>query len=387
MPRFPQPSPTTRTLSFNVFSDLVEKAAGRPGLIPLHVGDTYRDPPPDAVGEHLRIESHPGLYNYAPVQGEPSLLGAVRRSLETRGGRDVDPSCLQIVAGATSGLSVIAAALFDPGDEVIVPGPYWPLIRGILASRGAVPMEVPFFNRLDENHFDPIAALEGQISDRTAAIYVNSPNNPTGKTLGPAFFDGLADLARRYDLWVIADEAYEELWYGADRPTAAWANPDLVDRVIACHTFSKGYGMAGARVGYVHGPEEAMTAIRSVQTFQTYCAPRPMQIAAARALTDGAEWVEGSRRLYARAGQMAAEALEVPAPEGGTFLFFDASRLLASGEDTMDLLARCLKHDVLLTPGSASGSDYGTWLRLCFTVVPPAELEIALGKVRQALRL
>jgi N-succinyldiaminopimelate aminotransferase len=125
-----------------------------------------------------------------------------------RDGVELDPECLQVMPGATAGLAVAVAALLAPGDELVLPSPFWPLIRGIVASRGCDPVEVPFFTRLSEPGFDPEAALERAVTPRTAAIYLNDPNNPTGRVLPPEVLDAVARVARRHDLWVIADVAY-----------------------------------------------------------------------------------------------------------------------------------------------------------------------------------
>jgi N-succinyldiaminopimelate aminotransferase len=287
--------------------------------------------------------------------------------------------------GATAGLAIVAAALLEPGDEVLLPSPFWPLIRGIVASRGCAPVEVPFFTRLGETGFDPEAALEAAIGPRTAALYVNSPHNPTGRVLRGSVVDAVARVAARHDLWVLADEAYEELNYGEPTP-AIWARDDLRDRTVAVHTFSKSYALAGARVGYAHGPPEAMQAIRGVQAFTNYCAARPMQLAAVRALEEGDGWLAAAREAYRGAAIAAASAVGVSVPEAGTFLVFDAAPHFAPGEGLDGFLKRCLDAGVLLTPGDAIGRDFATWVRLCFTAVPPDQLEEALARLAPVLR-
>ena len=387
MPRHPRIAPTASSLSDNVFSALVAKARGRAGPIyPLHVGDTWLDPPEVARAEAQRSTDHARLHNYAPVQGEPAFLDAIEEHLVRKAqGRAVpDRESIQVMSGATAGLSVVCETLLDPGDEVLLPSPFWPLIRGMIAARGARPVEIPFFTRLDEPGFDAEAILEAQVTPRTVALYVNTPHNPTSRVLPPAVVDAMVRVARRHDLWVLCDEAYEELFFAEVAPPV-WAHPELRERAIATHTLSKGFGLAGARVGFTHGPPEVMRAIRGMQTFQTYCAPRPMQLGAARALREGGPWLAEARAHYAEAGRRAAAALGVPAPEGGTFLFFDASRFLREGETLMGFLERCLDAGVLLTPGTASGRDYVTWARLCFTSVPPTDLDRALERLRAVL--
>jgi N-succinyldiaminopimelate aminotransferase len=385
MARFPAPSATTASLSHDVYSSLAARARGRRPVYALQVGDTWLEPPECARAEAQRTADHPRLHCYAPVQGEPALLAAIEARLLARCGERVDREDLQVMLGATGGLSVVADALLDPGDEVIVLAPFWPLIRGIVASRGAVPVEVPVFDRLGASGFDPEAAVARAVTARTAALYVNTPNNPTGRALPPDVVDALGRLAKRHGLWVLSDDVYEDLCYGERRPPI-WSHRDLRDRTIATHSVSKAWALAGARVGFTHGPSRIMPAIRSVQTYRTYCAPRPLQFAAARALSEADGWLAGARAAYADAGRRASAALRLPAPEAGSFLFFDVSPFLRPGETLAGFLERCLDEaNVLLTPGTAAGAAYGTFVRLCFTALPPAELDEALAGLRRVL--
>jgi N-succinyldiaminopimelate aminotransferase len=381
MPRHPRIAATSNGLSDRVYSVLAERARSMPGPVyPLHVGDTWLEPLPQARAESQRAADHPRLHGYSPLQGEPALLAAIRARIAARHGTELDPECLQVMPGATGGLAMVIAALLEPGDELLLPSPFWPLIRGIAASRGCAAVEVPFYTRLGEAGFDPEAALERAITGRTAAIYVNSPHNPTGRVLQDDVVGAIARVAARHDLWVIADEAYEDLVY-AGSPRPIWLREELAERTVATHTLSKSYALAGARVGYTHGPPSAMQAVRGVQAFNNYCAARPMQLAAARAIAEGDAWLADARRAYADAGRAAAATVGAPVPEAGTFLFFDAAPFFVPGEGLDGFLERCLAAGVLLTPGPACGRHYATWVRLCFTAIPPAELREALGRL------
>jgi N-succinyldiaminopimelate aminotransferase len=188
----------------------------------------------------------------------------------------------------------------------------------------------------------------------------------------------------RHGLWVISDEVYEELWFD-EEPASAWMHPRLRSRSVVVHSVSKAYGLAGARVGFVHGPAAAMQAIRGVQTFVTYCAPRPFQLAAAKVLTEGRGWIASTRAHYRELAHRAADALDVPRPPGGTFLFVDTRGRRRDGESAFAFLERCVDRGVLLTPGTASGKDFEDWVRLCFTTLPPDDLHEALARLRQVL--
>jgi len=388
MPRFPNVSEHAHSVSHRVYSDLEQRAlASNDQIYRLHIGDTYRDPVAAARAERQLSAEHPGLHRYAPVHGEPSLIDAFLSYVHGRHGETLNRDLVQVMSGATAGLSVVCQVLLEPGDEVLLPSPFWPLSRGIIATKGAVPVQVPFYTRLDEPGFDVETIFENAVTDRTVALYINTPSNPSGRVLSNATIDAMLRVAKRHDLWVLCDEAYEEIYFDAEPPDAVWKHADIRDRAIAFHTLSKTYGLAGARVGFTHGPESVMTAVRGMQTFHTYCAPRPMQFGAVEALRQGSAWVDESRTVYRDAGYEAADALGVPRPEGGTFLFMNVSEQLNLGDtDCATFLERCADQGVLLTPGRSCGADYPKWVRLCFTSVPPAQLTAALEKLAPLFR-
>ena len=387
MPSFPNAADTTDGLKSYVFTALRQRISDHPGpLFRLHIGDTYLDPVTSAQCESLKTGELEGLHRYAPVQGLPELLDAIEDKLKRRAGVEVPRANIQVTAGATGGLSIACQALLNVGDEVLLPAPFWPLSSGIVGARGGKAVQLPFYDRLDDPDFDVEATLEAAVTSKTVAIYLNSPNNPTGAVIDDDALAAIARVAERHDLWILSDEVYEDLWLGDTPPVPLWTRPDFIERCVVIHSLSKGYGLAGARVGYIHGPEAAMGAIRAVQTFHTYCAARPMQVAAARALNEGDGWLEDARKRYRAAGEMASEALSLPMPAGGTFLFFDASPWLEpEDEDVMPLLHRCLDAGVIATPGGASGEHYQRWMRVCFTCVAPDELASGLALLREVL--
>ena len=387
MPSHPGVAASTQSLTTYVFSALRQRIIEHPGpLYRLHIGDTWKEPLAAARAEAQREAEHPGLHRYPPVHGVPALLDAIERKIARRTGVEVPRSAIQVSAGATGGISCTIQALLNPGDEVVILAPFWPLVRGIVASRGGVPVELPFYDLVGTEGFDPEAALEAAVTERTVAIYVNVPSNPTGTVFGPDEIAALARVADRYGLWVLSDEVYEDLWYTDAPPRPLWTYDGLLERTFAVHSMSKGYGLAGARIGYVHGPEEPMRAVRAVMTFQAYSANRPLQVGAARALDEGDAWLAETRGQYHAAAEKVAGVLGVPVPAGGTFLFVDASRWMRPGEaDAIPFLHRLLDAGVVFTAGAASGSAYGRYVRVCYTTLPPAELDVALARVEEVL--
>ena len=387
MPRYPGLARAADGLSSGVYESLLDIAQqNAPEVFRLNVGDSYLSPAPSARSEQLTTARFGGLHNYAPVRGEPALLDAIEADLAARD-RPVARDRLQITAGATSGLDLCCRTLLRPGDEVILPSPYWPLIRGMIRASGATPIELPIFPQLREPGFDLAQALERVVSERTVGIYLNSPHNPTGVVLTAGEIDAIARVVTRHGLWVFSDEAYDQLHF-AERPgPAVWQHPQIAPRAMVAHTFSKTHGLAGARVGFVHGPSDAMQALSALQTHATYCAARPMQLLAAEALTttDGRAWPAIARQSYRAAAEKATRALGLPCPEAGTFVLFDLRPHLRGEEEPSELLARIATAGVVLTPGAATGHDYSDYARLCYTAVTPQVLDRALAALSGVL--
>ena len=377
MPRHPRASSTVTGMAGGVFSRLAHRIAalGDAGeeVYPLHVGDTWRAPAAGARMEDLREAEHPGLHRYTRPMGHPVLVAALS---ERRG---VAPERILVTAGATGGLAAAAGALLDPGDEVLVLAPFWPLIPGIVCAARGVPVEVPFYDRagsVDER-------LAPHVTGRTAAIYLNTPSNPAGTVLDAGTLRAIAAFARAHDLWIWSDEVYEDYAYAAPHVPMA---PFAPERTLTACSFSKAYGMAGNRCGFVVGPDDpaVMGELRKVSIHSFYAASTASQLAAARVLEVGGGWLAASRAAHAEAGGAAARRLGVPPPQGGTFLFLDVSEHLDErGEH--GFLVRCIERNLVLAPGSSCGAAYAGHVRLCFTSAEPAVVARGVDVLAQLL--
>jgi aspartate/methionine/tyrosine aminotransferase len=382
MPRPPKPSEAVAAVPGAPFSPLAARAreSGRK-VAALHVGDTWMEPFAGARMEALRTAEHAGMHRYCETAGIPPLVDAVLEKLRTRNALPVEREGVIVTAGATSGLSCAVGALADPGEEVLILAPFWPLVRGIVRAQRAVPVEVPFFDRV-HSPADAVAAIEERVSPRAVALYFSSPSNPSGRVLARETLAAIAELARRRDLWILSDEVYEDYVYRGEHVSIGTLAPE---RTISVFSFSKAYGMAGNRVGSLAGPREIVGEIHKLQIHSSYHAPTAAQLAALAALRGGGEWVAEARASYRAAGDDAAAVLGLAAPEGSMFLFADvAARLDERGlagflEDAFDA-------GVLVAPGSSSGAAYGSWIRLCYSAVPPADAADAVRRLAGVLR-
>ncbi len=367
MPRHPAFAPSVTAMSGAVYSALAHRLASHAGeVFPLHIGDTWLEPAEGCRMEDLRVADHPGMHRYAPVQGLPVLLDAVVDRQRERTGLAVERSEVLITAGATGGLGAVVGGLLAPGDEVVILAPHWPLIAGIVRSFHGTPVQVPFYGVAT----DPGTAAEvvrAAVTERTVALYVSTPSNPTGQVLPESWLAALAELARELDLWLLSDECYEDYQYAG---THAYTRPLAPERTFATHSFSKAYGMAGNRCGYVVGPAAGIDQLRKVSTHTFYSTPTAAQLAAVRAL-DGAgdAWIAMVKPQYEALGRYAAARLGVPAPYGSTFVFLDVADQL--GEDGLGgFLGRCVDRGLLVAPGPSFG-PYPTHIRVCFTCAEP----------------
>jgi N-succinyldiaminopimelate aminotransferase len=330
--------------------------------------------------EALRAAEHPGMHRYCETRGIAPLVAALREKLRRRNGLPAEREGVLVTAGATSGIACSVGAIADPGEEVLILAPFWPLVRGIVRSQRAVPVEVPFFDRVGSAS-EALAAVEERLSPRSVALYFSSPSNPTGRVLPRPWLEALADWARRRDLWLLSDEVYEDYVYRGEHVSIGSLAPE---RTLSVYSFSKAYGMAGNRVGYLAGPREIVGEIHKLQVHSSYHAPTAAQLAALRALEGGDAWLEEARACYRAAGEDAARALGLPAPEGSMFLFVDVAACL-DARGLPGFLEDCLAEGVLVAPGSSSGEAYGSWVRLCYSSVPPDEAARAVRRLARAL--
>jgi N-succinyldiaminopimelate aminotransferase len=351
------------------------------GACPLNVGDTWMEPFVGGRMEDLRQADHPGLNRYSPPRGLPALVDALVEKLRSRNRLPCERSSVLVAGGATGALSTAVGMLAAPGEEVLILAPFWPLIRGIVQSFRATPAEVPFYDRVDSAEA-AVAAVRARLTARSVALYVSTPSNPTGRVIPSDWLETLADFARREDLWLISDEVYEDYLYAGEHVSVARFAPE---RSLTAFSFSKAYGMAGIRTGYLVGPAEAVAHAEKIATHTFYCAPTAGQIAGLRALSDGGPWIEQARRSYRGVAVETAAALGLPPPQGSTFHFVDVSRHL-DDRGIAGFLEDCLDDGVALAPGASCGEAYGEWVRLCYTAAPPEAVIAAVNKLAERLR-
>jgi len=371
MPRFPDITPTVSNMKGSPYSALAHRLASHQGrTFPLHVGDTWMEPPVGARMEDVLTEQHPGMHRYANTHGLPALVDALAERVQARSGQHTDRANVLVTAGGTGGLCAAAGVLVSPGDEVLIAAPHWPLIAGHVRCFGGKAVQVPLVGQATTPE-QAVACFAEHLTDKTVAIYLNTPNNPTGAVYPRAWLEAIVRWAESQDLWIWSDEVYEDYVFEGEH---TYIRPLAPERTLSAFSFSKAYGMAGNRVGYLVGPDALIGHIQKVTTHTYYQAPTSAQLAALKVLGPlGDDWVSQAFEKYRDLGRMAAERLGMDAPGGSTFLFLDVAEHLDE-RGLNGLLEDLVGQGLLVAPGPSFG-PYPTHIRVCFTCAPPDVVE------------
>lgn len=347
--------------------DIIDFTIGEPDLdTPAHVVDA-------AVAALRRGETH-----YTPTAGIEPLRELIAEKLGRDSGLSLSSESVIVGSGAKQLIHDALMASVDPGDEVILPAPYWVSYPDMVKLAGGVPVVVPCAES-DAFKLAP-AALEAAITPRTRWLILNSPNNPSGAVYGRSELQALAAILERHpQVMLMTDDIYEHLTYdGIRHVNMASVAPGLADRTLFVGGFSKSYAMTGWRVGYACGPLELVRAIGKLIGQSTTCASSVSQAAAVAALQGSQDFIEETRAIYqARRDLMhgivsSIDGVRVARPEGAFYLFPDVSGLVGrrapSGEvigSDADLVMYLLDHaNVAVIDGGPYGMS--PYLRLSY---------------------
>jgi aspartate aminotransferase len=364
----------------------------------INVYDFSLGEPDFLTPEHIRAAAvtamNRGATRYTPANGTPELRGAVARFYQKTYGLRCTAEQVLISNGAKHSIHNALAALVGPGDEVIIPTPYWVSYSDLVQMTGADYVLVP--TRLEDGFKMTPAQFRAALTPRSKLLMLNSPSNPTGSVYTRGELEALADIVLESNLAVISDEIYEKLVFGNARATCfATLRPRLEERTITISGASKTYAMTGWRMGWAVGPAHAIKAMGNVQSQQTGCPCSISQAAALAALEGDQGCVEQMRREFEARRDLVFERLSrIPGlrcfrPDGAFYAFFDVSghfgRTLA-GRAVSDSTSFCLAAlegaHVNLVPGAAFGA--GDFVRLSYAA-SREQLQGGLDRLEQFL--
>lgn len=351
------------------------KAAGR-RILSLASGDPNIPTDPRIIeAAHTALKA--GDTRYGPVLGDPKLRAALAAHEKRRSGAQYDEADIIVTPGGKFALLTALMGIVEPGAEVLVPEPGWVSYGPCVELSAGRPVLLPMLDRID------LPTLEAAVTERTVAVIVNSPVNPTGRVITQKEIDGLVDLAERHSLWIVFDQVYSDLVHDASFPTPQ-GTPKGRAFTFVIDSFSKTFGMTGWRLGYLAVPPGLSKPISRFIQHSIYCVPGAVQAAGLKALEIYDEVVPGYRAMFRRRQHDAAARLDaVPgiscvAPDASFYLFPSVA-----AEDR-GLAARWLdQHDVATVPGSAFGSTGSGHLRLTVTA-SDKEIDEALSRIAAA---
>jgi aspartate aminotransferase len=375
-----------------VFRRVAELRAQGVSLISLAVGEPDFEPPLH-VRQAAQRALDSGPFGYTATAGLAQLRAAICAESRARRGVGSDYTLDQVVvsAGAKHALFNVAHALYDPGDEVIIPTPSWVSYSEQARLAGARPVFVE--TTPDTDFLLQPEALEAAITERSKALVLCSPNNPTGAAYGEKELRALADvLAKHPKLWVIVDEIYAELCYdGFTAPSLCEVAPELRERLVVIDGVSKTYAMTGFRVGWSLSPRPLARACETLQSQTTTSIATVAQLAALAALGGGKQHVVEMREQYRQrrdrliGGLRAIPGLKCNLPRGAFYAFVDVRSWLGKTARGVKLeddvqLANWLLEQVRLAvvPGAAFGAP--GFLRLSYAT-SQAELDAAVERL------
>ena len=361
------------------------EAAGRQ-VIHLQIGEPDGATPPHVVEAAVRA-LHDGQTRYVNPAGLPALRDAIAASLAWRGVRGPGAEHIVVVPGAKPMVFYALLAVLEAGDEVLVPDPGFPIYPSVVRFAGAVPVRYPLddLGGLDAERLAPL------IGPRTRALVVNLPGNSTGGVATTDALHAIAELALRHDLVVISDEVYGRIRYDGRSDSIA-ALPGLLERTIIVDSFSKAYNMTGWRLGFGVLPATLVERVTTLVVNGTSCTPPFVQLAGVAALTGPQDGVTTAvarlerRRDWLVDGLNGLPGIRCERTQGAFYAFPDVRQVEErAGLTTRELAARLLEeYDVAVLPGTDFGPGGAGHLRLSFAV-PPAELDLALERIRECV--
>jgi len=357
-------------LAPTIFHQLQAMAAEEKGIISLGPGEPDFNTPKHIL-DKLKSELYKGHTHYTAPNGRKDLRLEIARKLKRKNSIIANPDNeIMVTCGSTEGLLLGLAAILDPTEEILVPDPgyfaYGSMIEFLDGEATAYPLH-------EDTGFQPDPdEIKKLVSRKTKAIIINTPSNPTGTVFKRSFLEEIADIAIDKDLYVLSDEAYEDIVYEPAKHVSMGSLNGMEKNAISFFSFSKSYAMAGFRVGYAAGPAEAMESMTRSHLYSSICAPNLSQVAALHALKGPQRDVERMRKDYGKRREFVLkrleeiDGLEVEVnPEGAFYAFprFDSDLGMDSVEFSKFLIK---KAKTITIPGSEFGRNGEGFIRMSY---------------------
>lgn len=359
----------------------------RDDIISLGLGEPDMDTP-NFIKQAAHDALDSGFNRYTTNAGIIELRRAIADKYQTEQGIRYDPETEVIVTvGGINAIHLAILSLINPGDEVLLPDPFFVAFEPCVIMAGGRAVHVPL--REEHGFRLQVADLAAAMTPRSKMVVVNTPHNPTGAVLSREDLEQIAQFAQANDLFVLADEVYEKLVYGVPHVSMAGL-PGMLERTITINSFSKAYCMCGMRIGYAAAHHSIIEQMNKLQQFNSVHAPSYSQKAAYTALTGNQDFLRAMvaefdrRREYVLGRLASIEGLHCATPQGTFYCFINIADLGHSSEDIFRML---LDHGhLVVVPGSALGTYGEGYIRLSYTV-PMERLTVAMDRLEETVAL
>ena len=367
---------------------LFDLAAGIENVISLGIGEPDFDTP-EHIKEYAKEALDKGYTHYGPNAGLPMLREAIARKLKKQNSIEADPkSEIMVLVGANQAFLMGLATFLKDGEEVLIPSPMFVSYAPAVILAGGKPVEVPTY---EENEFRlSVDDLEKNVTDKTRALIINTPNNPTGAVLTKKDLEEIADFAVEHDLIVLSDEVYEHFVYDGVKNHSIASLDGMFERTITINGFSKTFAMTGWRLGFVAAPSWIIEKMTRFQMYNATCPVTFVQYAAAKALEDERSWkaVEDMRKEYDRRRNLVWKRLNemgLPTvkPKGAFYIFPRIKDTGLTDKEFSELMLKEAK--VAVVPGSAFGKAGEGYIRISYATAYE-KLEEAMDRMEKVLK-
>ena len=379
-------SPQARRAPESGIVEIFNHARHREGLIPLWVGEGD-SPTPQFIRDAAIASLEAGHTFYTYQRGIPDLRRALSDYYVRHFGKRLPDEHFYVVGSGMQAIKLSVEALAAPGDEIVYLSPAWPNFAAAidLASARSVPVELDFSDGCWSLDIDRVRAA---ITPRTRVLFVNTPSNPCGWTATHEDLKELLALARRHDLWIIADEIYALYFYNADRAPSFLDIMEADDKILFVNSFSKNWSMTGWRVGWIVAPPALGQVIENLVQYSTSGVPEFVQRGAVAALDEGDVVIRDNYEKALKSRDILCDAListnrvATLKPDGALYAFLRIDGVEDSKAAAFDIVD---KTGVGLAPGTAFGPGGGPFMRACF-LRDPAQVATAAERLAAYIR-
>jgi aspartate/methionine/tyrosine aminotransferase len=365
----------------------VELAEGGADIIRVDQGAVDLVPPAAFTDRVIASLSDPDVHGYAPDPGLPGLRAALARYGADRFGVEWDSDTeIVVTPGANQACFAALLAIAGPGEEVLLPSPWYFNHAMVVTAIGAVP--VPVATNADDGFIPTVESVKAAITPKTRALVLVNPNNPTGIVYPDECIEELTALAIENDLWILADQTYHDLCFGGSSPLSPAALAGARDRIVTVCSFSKSLGLAGWRLGFLAGSTALVDEVLKIQDCSVIAATRAAQEGLASALPGIDEHSSRLRAILLERRDRLVEGLRAESlngfaePAGSLFLFLS----LPGVADSLEYCQRLLEEQhVVAVPGSAFGPGGEGSIRISFGSAIPDQLAEAVRRIARLL--